>query len=252
MPKTLIHQKPTERRPRIQGENKLSISEMFMDTIQGEGIHTGVPSIFVRLQGCTLACHWCDTLDVWPHGNDYSFDEIFQVWEDNDVISRLKLGHHLIWTGGSPLKQQDAIVNFTDQFFTRYKFHPFTEIENECTLMPSQRMLNIVDTWNNSPKLANSGMKEQIRIKPDVLRILGAFQLDSWFKFVISCEEDWDEIAKDFLPFIHPLRIILMPCGQTREELMKTRELTIELAIKHNVRYCDRAHITAWDKKTGV
>ncbi len=38
----------------------LNINEMF-ETIQGEGAHTGIPSIFVRLQGCPVGCPWCDT-----------------------------------------------------------------------------------------------------------------------------------------------------------------------------------------------
>ena len=42
----------------------LSINEMF-ETIQGEGAHTGIPSIFVRLQGCPVGCPWCDTKHTW-------------------------------------------------------------------------------------------------------------------------------------------------------------------------------------------
>ncbi|WP_040610682.1 7-carboxy-7-deazaguanine synthase QueE [Salinimonas chungwhensis] len=35
------------------------------ETIQGEGFHTGVPSIFIRLQGCPVGCPWCDTKHTW-------------------------------------------------------------------------------------------------------------------------------------------------------------------------------------------
>ncbi|KFZ30123.1 pyrroloquinoline quinone biosynthesis protein [Pseudidiomarina salinarum] len=40
------------------------INEIF-ETIQGEGQFTGVPSIFVRLQGCPVGCPWCDTQHTW-------------------------------------------------------------------------------------------------------------------------------------------------------------------------------------------
>ncbi|VTR58202.1 7-carboxy-7-deazaguanine synthase [Serratia fonticola] len=36
------------------------INEMFQ-TLQGEGYFTGVPAIFIRLQGCPVGCSWCDT-----------------------------------------------------------------------------------------------------------------------------------------------------------------------------------------------
>lgn len=35
------------------------INEMFQ-TLQGEGYFTGVPAIFIRLQGCPVGCAWCD------------------------------------------------------------------------------------------------------------------------------------------------------------------------------------------------
>ena len=40
------------------------INEIFQ-TIQGEGIFTGLPAIFVRLQGCPVGCPWCDTRHTW-------------------------------------------------------------------------------------------------------------------------------------------------------------------------------------------
>ena len=47
-------------------------------------------------------------------------------------------------------------------------------------------------------------------------------------------------------------QIVLMPEGQTRKELEKTREFTVNLAVRKNVRFSDRMHITLWDKKVGV
>ncbi len=49
----------------------LNINEMF-ETIQGEGAHTGIPSIFVRLQGCPVGCPWCDTKHTWEIKSDLS------------------------------------------------------------------------------------------------------------------------------------------------------------------------------------
>ncbi len=40
------------------------VNEIFQ-SIQGEGWYTGVPAIFVRLQGCPVGCPWCDTQHSW-------------------------------------------------------------------------------------------------------------------------------------------------------------------------------------------
>jgi organic radical activating enzyme len=252
MPTTLIQQKPTFDK-KVEDENKLVIAEMFADTLQGEGINTGVPSTFIRLQGCTLQCVWCDTLDVWPYGNEYSFDEIFEMFESIDLITKFKNGQHLILTGGSPLKQQHKLIAFIEEFQKRYNFYPYTEIENESVLIPDGDLLPLIDCWNNSPKLANSGMKEKARYKPEIIKLL-AEQYNSWFKFVISEESDWKEIEEYFINpgLIEKRQIIVMPEGQTQEELLKTREIVADIAIREGVRFTDRLHVTIWNKKTGV
>lgn len=249
MPITLIEQKPTFTK-KVEGEDKLAIAEMFADTIQGEGINAGVPATFIRLQGCTLQCGWCDTLDVWPHGNEYSFQEVLDLLEPH--IEKYRKGRqHIILTGGSPLKQQDRLLRFIREFWKRFGFDPYYEVENEAVLMPDFLFVERVGTWNNSPKLANSGMKDKIRRKPEILQYMNSLD-NSWFKFVVRDERDWEEIEKDFLPYVYKDKIILMPEGQTQDELNETREIVADIAIKHQVRFMDRLHVVIWNKKTGV
>jgi organic radical activating enzyme len=252
MPVTLIEQKPTFTK-KVDGTDKLVISEMFADTIQGEGIHAGETATFIRLQGCTLQCVWCDTIDVWPHGNEYSFDEVFEMFESINLIDKFKNGQHLILTGGSPLKQQKQLIDFLYKFQERYKFIPYIEVENETVLTPEPIFASFVKCWNNSPKLANSQMKERARYKPDVVKQMSIIP-NSWFKFVVDGESSWEEINEFYLKpgLIDRKQIILMPEGQNQEQLLKTRELAADIAIREGVRFSDRLHITIWDKKTGV
>lgn len=252
MPTTLIQQNPDFDK-KVEGVNKLAIAEMFCDTIQGEGVSTGVLSTFLRLQGCTLKCVWCDTINVWPNGNEYSFDEIFKLFESVGLVDRFRDGQHLILTGGSPLKQQQALVAFIEAFIKKYQFKPYIEVENEAVLIPVGKMLLFVDQWNNSPKLANSGMKEKVRIKPEALQTISQLK-NSWFKFVVNRPEDWQEILDTYVTpgYVPKNKIILMPEGQTQEELATSRPIAAELAISAGVRFTDRLHITVWDKKTGV
>ena len=45
----------------------LKINEIFWSA-QGEGVHSGVSAIFVRLAGCSLRCPYCDTRGAWSRG----------------------------------------------------------------------------------------------------------------------------------------------------------------------------------------
>lgn len=41
--------------------NEIAIHETFQNTIQGEGFWAGTPVDFIRLAGCPVQCHYCDT-----------------------------------------------------------------------------------------------------------------------------------------------------------------------------------------------
>lgn len=252
MPITLIESNPPFKRRVVKDEPYLDVAEMFCDTLQGEGVSTGVISTFLRVQGCTLKCVWCDSLAVWEYGNPYTFGEIIKRFESVGLIERFRKGQHLILTGGSPLKQQKQLAAFLQFFIDHYGFKPYVEVENEGVLRINE-LEKYVDQWNNSPKLANSGMKEVARYKPENI-LHTSNRPNSWFKFVVDCEEDWEEINEYFIyrNLIRKDQVILMPCGENQEQLAKTRPIAAEMAIKHGVRFSDRLHITIWNRMTGV
>ena len=92
------------------------INEIF-ETLQGEGTFTGVPSIFLRLQGCPVGCPWCDTQHTWETNpsDQVSVERLMAKTEATaewaemtaeDIISRFeKEGYtakHVVITGGEP------------------------------------------------------------------------------------------------------------------------------------------------------
>lgn len=250
--KQLISPNPTKFRIFPENTPYLEVAEFFGPTIQGENF-VGWPSVFLRLQHCTLNCTWCDTQEVWRYGNPYTFNELFEMMEKSDIIEVLKDGAHLILTGGSPLKQQDNLVLFINEFIEKYGFKPYIEVENETTLFPSKEFESIVDLWNNSPKLSNSGNPDILRYRPKVIKHISSLN-NSWFKFVVNKEEDWDEIQRDFLDkeLINKKQIVLMPEGASKEELEINRLVAVEIALKHNVRYTTREHVVLWNKSVSV
>ena len=56
----------------MEPEATIRVAEVFR-SLQGEGPSLGTPSTFVRLQGCTVGCAWCDTRYSWPaDGNNFA------------------------------------------------------------------------------------------------------------------------------------------------------------------------------------
>lgn len=226
----------------------LNIMEVFYDTIQGEGAYAGIPAVFMRLQGCTLDCAWCDT--EWRLGHTYSFEEIVDLMDNHNIFKRFLNGHHLILTGGSPLKQDKNLSIFLEELSDGK--YPICQIENECVLKPSDNLLEMVSIWNNSPKLVNSNMPERTRYKPDLIKFMSKVDDNSlwyhpsvWFKFVVEKEEDWEEIYYNFIHnhLVTKSKIILMPLGDSIEELKKHTPIALKLAIKHGVRFSNREQI---------
>ncbi|MFP3938393.1 MAG: radical SAM protein [Phycisphaerae bacterium] len=78
----------------------LTVNEIFL-SLQGEGLRTGLPCAFVRLTGCNLRCHWCDTTYALAEGEEMELAEILRRVE--------RLGCRRVEvTGGEPLIQQQT------------------------------------------------------------------------------------------------------------------------------------------------
>lgn len=67
-------------------------------TIQGEGVHTGKASYFIRLAGCDVGCWWCDVKESWDA--DKHPKETVGNLVRSTVASGTKM---VVITGGEPL-----------------------------------------------------------------------------------------------------------------------------------------------------
>lgn len=79
----------------------LRISEIF-HSLEGEGLQMGLPQIFIRLQGCTVGCKWCDTKYTWPETAKDS-----ATFTEEQVLERIATFpcKRVSITGGEPLEQ---------------------------------------------------------------------------------------------------------------------------------------------------
>jgi 7-carboxy-7-deazaguanine synthase len=79
---------------------QLRISEIFL-SLQGETSRVGLPTIFVRLTGCPLRCHYCDTEYAFYGGRRITISAIL------DEIASYAVRHVTV-TGGEPLAQREC------------------------------------------------------------------------------------------------------------------------------------------------
>ena len=80
----------------------LRINEIFL-SIQGETTRTGLPTIFIRLTGCPLRCHYCDTAYAFHEGRTRSGTDIMAAMAGWDT-------RFVTVTGGEPLAQKSCLI----------------------------------------------------------------------------------------------------------------------------------------------
>lgn len=243
-------------------ENQPGVPEIF-DTIQGEGRNLGTPTVFARLSDCNLTCSWCDTPQTWAftekraeaHDEGIVYDKnVEQTYvEVGDAVKNID-GYpikRLVITGGEPLMQQRGIVELA-KGLRRDNEEYWIEIETNGTIAPKPELQEVVDQFNVSVKLSNSGNQERKRLKQPALEAFAKMD-NADFKFVVMDDADLPEILDiiDGHNIPHD-RVFLMPEGRTEEEVKTHQETLVELAKKEGFNVTTRLHILIYGKKRNV
>ena len=219
----------------------MRISEIYK-SIQGEGLLTGVPSLFIRTSGCNLRCWYCDTpFASWqPEGNDLAVDEVIAQMGEWDCP-------HVVLTGGEPMLLAEAIP-----LCSRLReAGRHVTIETAGTLyLPIE-----CDLMSISPKFAGSAPSRtehsrwhhrhnQVRYRPEIVRQLideHTYQL----KFVLDHPSELPEL-EDFVQAIgnvDPDRVLLMPQGIEPEELAERATWLRPYCQERGYVFCPRKQI---------
>jgi len=243
----------------------LPINELF-ESLQGEGVLAGVPSVFIRTSGCNLRCWFCDSYHTsW---------EPTHAWMDLDeIVDRVSEfdANHVVLTGGEPLIHEEAVTLINRLSDRGYHI----TVETNGTIVPPSE--TAIDLASISPKLASSTptperppagsdgvdaddavddwqqRHEDQRIDHDALTGLinhFPFQL----KFVLTGRDDLpeietliDDLRAEAETEITDTDVLLMPEGQTRNQLAETRRTVAEMAIESGYRYTPRLHVDLWN-----
>ncbi len=219
----------------------MRIAEIYT-SIQGEGLLTGTPSVFVRASGCNLRCCFCDTpYASWrPEGEDLSVDEIL------DAVNRHEV-RHVVVTGGEPMLFAE-MAPLTEALRAQGRH---ITIETAGTLY----LEFACDLMSISPKLANStppvaqdprwhARHERTRHRPDVAQRLMT-RYDWQLKFVVDQPDDCREVEAWLAQFpgIDRSRVMLMPQGTDVAALQTQEQWIAPYCHAQGLLYCPRKQI---------
>ena len=148
---------------------EIKVSEIFT-SFQGEGPYIGTPATFLRLYGCNLNCQWCDT-DISTY-EMLSVDDVAEILLTQMEFNNINL---LVITGGEPTLQMEEIKRLIKELPEDIKI----QLETNGSIFEYLPEIEYVI----SPK------EDKEKIFENYYKYENVF-----FKFVITCEEDIDEV----------------------------------------------------------
>ena len=239
-------------------------------TIEGEGISIGKPAVFMRLAMCNLTCKgWatpenpngCDTADSWRVKRKFSFAELATELLIGGFAEKIARGDLWKITGGEPMLQQKALLEFLQTILIRFpgNLTEHLEIETNATVVPLPGWNEFAPMFVCSPKLENNGDPEEKRYNRAALEWHAANAAErrrSVFKFVITgdAERDLKEIRSKYVDLlgIPPGSVWLMPECATREQQNERAPRVAEICKAAGFNFSPRLQILIWNQTTGV
>ncbi len=227
----------------------LRICEIY-GSVQGEGLLTGTPSVFVRTSGCNLRCWFCDTpFSSWhPEGEHLDVAQICQqVFALNTK--------HVVLTGGEPLIYK-SLHELCDQLRGAGQ-HLTIETAGTIYRELACDLVSISPKLSGSAPAAASGSWQAVhharRERLEVVRQLmhdHPYQL----KFVVDNRADAEEVLEylERLGGVDGERVLLMPQGTLPAALDHQAEWLLPWCQQHELRFCPRAHIHWYGNRRGT
>jgi 7-carboxy-7-deazaguanine synthase len=217
----------------------MRISEIFL-SLQGEGPSAGTPAHFIRLQGCDVGCHWCDTKYSW----DFATGRELSAGAACDEAEALGEAPLVVITGGEPL-EHPGLARLLEEALERW---PRVEVETSGIAPPPRSDPRLA--WNLSPKLPSATPRWG-----DTWAHAHAWVAEprATFKLVVGDPPDPEDAAGLIVRHALPReRVMLMPEGLTEPALRTRAAALAEHCKRLGVRMSPRLHIWMWGAKRGV
>lgn len=225
-----------------------NINEIFGPTIQGEGVHTGQRVGFLRFAGCNLTCVWCDTPYSWDWER-FDRNEESHRMSLPDIASQIEPMNvrRLVVTGGEPMLQQNVLPEL-------YRLtNCLLDIETNGTIKPKPEVIDVVDMFCVSPKLAHGGDSEESRETPALHDYAQLAQANkAMFKFVCQWESDLDEVDRIIAKYDIPRHSVwIMGEGILADAHLESMRRIADESIARGFNVTSRIHLLIWKQERG-
>lgn len=216
-------------------------------SIQGEWPYIWIPSTFIRLNGCNLACSFCDTkytfrrdMKEFYEAKNYTPLEVVDLIEKAREAKNVdkSVPYNIVITGWEPLLQMNAIEELIDvlpwwadiQIETNGTIHPTKKILLHCDIICSPKLKS---SWN-APAIRDA-MYKKLSDK-------------CTFKFVCSTEEDIEEVMEFMDKFyVNTGQVYIMPEGITMEDNHKSFQRIIKKVLEYWLVVTPRLQNIIWE-----
>ena len=215
------------------------VSEVFL-SLQGEGPSAGTPAHFVRLQGCTVGCQWCDSRYTWDAaGGEARPAE--HIWAEALALGNAPL---LVVTGGEPL-EHPGLAPLLEQALSRW-----TRVEVETSGIAPPPLSHPRLFYNVSPKLPSATPRWGETWKATAA---WSAEPNATFKIVVGDPPDPEDVLRLIAEHRIPVgRVMLMPEGLTDERVRAHAAVLAELCRRTGIRMSPRLQVWMWGAKRGV
>ena len=226
------------------------------------------PKDYTSYDDLPLVHTGCDSYASW----DVRFKHLSPMLTVSAIVDRIqellpnsKFGNdkHLILTGGEPLLGwQRSYIELFEEIRKRNMnlTHITFETNGTQQLQVDLKVYlrnNFNVTFSVSSKLPSSGEKWEEAILPDV--IAGYMDVGDliYFKWVVSNQDDYDDVVRAVDTYsrildIDEVPVYLMPAGGTTMHYDNNEKWVADLAMKNGWRYTPRLQVQLWKNAWGT
>ena len=189
---------------------------------EGEGVHLGMPQVFVRFQGCAVGCLNCDSVDTWDFDESYSMslETILEEINTESYNGRIK---RVSITGGDPLhpKHTEQVLNLVKELKSR---RYFVNIEAAGTRVVHD-IFDLIDFVSFDFKTPGTGVKTNTKL---IAKLAEQYPNRFQIKAVIETRNDFDATLNAYNEVLSMTNKMdfpwcLTPCYNLEEEFPLSR-----------------------------